>query len=1001
MNRLTLALFIAVALVRSGVAQDLVLADGGRSDYTIVLAEDASPATKYAADELQQWLLQMTGARLPILTTGALPNGLLAREIAIGDSTHPHLSALGIETDTLGVEGYVLRTVGERLVIAGSGVRGALYGVYGLLEDHLGCRWFTPKVSRIPKTPRLVLPALDERVIPRLEYREPFVADCFDGAWCARNRMNSHAASLEPRQGGKVTYEGFVHTFAELVPPAKYYHEHPEYFPLVGGRRLDGYTQLCCTNEDVVRIITAEIRARMRAHPEATVFSVSQNDTGNYCQCEPCQALASAEGAQIAPVLQLVNRVADAVADEFPGKAIDTLAYQWSRKPPKTMRPRPNVIVRLCSIECCFSHPLATCDSAANRAFRDDLVGWGKVCDRLWIWDYTTSFANYFVPFPNRSVLGPNIRFFADHHVTGIFEEDTYSTPAGELNALDGYLQAKLLWDPAYGMEKARDEFLAEVYGSAAAPIRRYLELLENEVATRNIHVQIWEGSHAAYLTDALLAEADRLWDEAEAGVSDAPDVLDRVRIARLSLDWVMIERARKPIAGAYRVEKGRYLADVDPNLRTRVERFFSGVERAGVTMLNESGLSPEAWRARVAPQLHDFEVVTMEGEGLRLEIVPALGGRIVGLRTLPGGANLVGRSAPGEPLHPNAGGYAESWQAAVHGPGWSNSFEAILERSADAQTAALTTKLVDGVRMERRITVPAHGAAFEISSKLVDERPDPPPAVMRAAFCFDLGIPDDVIALVPPMDPGGGISLALQETEARRDIALPVAQVAGGIQLVNRVTGLGILIVPAGAPIERAWLRVDAKRSTVTLEWQVSLDVSQALHQRVQIRRGAASPRAAEPDASPHRALRVVVDDDQIPVGKYGTWGWIEPDATASDGFSIHMPSTHIEWCCQWPCAPADFETDTRYEVFARIRVAKKDTAGPAFWAGIYDTVLTRDLGSIQPAIAEIADEAWHEYHLGTINPAAGQFLWCGPRGNAENVAGVWLDGFELRAVR
>ena len=72
----------------------------------------------------------------------------------------------------------------------------------------------------------------------------------------------------------------------------------------------------------------------------------------------------------MAPVLQLVNRVAEAVEKEFPDKAVETLAYQWTRQPPKTMRPRPNVIIRLCSIECCFSHPLATCDSPANRTFR-------------------------------------------------------------------------------------------------------------------------------------------------------------------------------------------------------------------------------------------------------------------------------------------------------------------------------------------------------------------------------------------------------------------------------------------------------------------------------------------------------------------------------------------------------------------------------------------------------------------------------------------------------
>ena len=160
----------------------------------------------------------------------------------------------------------------------------------------------------------------------------------------------------------------------------------------------------------------------MRAQPEATVFSVSQNDTDLHCECPRCQALARQEGSQGAPVLNLANRVAEAVEKEFPGKAVETLAYQWTRQAPKTMRPRPNVIVRLCSIECCFSHPLATCDSRENRAFRDDLRAWSKVAQRLWIWDYTTDFAHYLLPFPNQRVRRPNIRFFVANHVKGIFE---------------------------------------------------------------------------------------------------------------------------------------------------------------------------------------------------------------------------------------------------------------------------------------------------------------------------------------------------------------------------------------------------------------------------------------------------------------------------------------------------------------------------------------------------------------------------------------------------
>ena len=232
---------------------ELVLAAAGASAYRIVVADDASPSTRYAAEELQRFLEEISGAKLPIVSDATPPADA---EIVVG--ANGRLRELGIALDAkrLGREGYRLVVAGTRLVIAGGEPRGTLYGVYGLLEDHFGCRWFAPQVSRIPKRDRLVLRAIDETRVPVLEYREPYTFDCFDGDWCARNRVNSAAGRLEARHGGKVRFGSgfFVHTFDRLVPPDKYFDAHPEYFSLVNGKRLKERSQLCCTNEDVIRI---------------------------------------------------------------------------------------------------------------------------------------------------------------------------------------------------------------------------------------------------------------------------------------------------------------------------------------------------------------------------------------------------------------------------------------------------------------------------------------------------------------------------------------------------------------------------------------------------------------------------------------------------------------------------------------------------------------------------------------------------------------------------
>lgn len=555
----TLALIIcgaAFAWPTDGRAE-VALAENGRSDYRIVIAAEASPSTRYAAEELQHFLERMTGARLPLaVDTGPTHD----HEILVGTSRRLDESGIEIDLRRLGKEGYMLRTVGRRLVIAGGDPRGTLYGVYGLLEDHLGCRWFTPDIDRVPRARRLSLPQLDELRLPAFEYRETYTWESYDGNWMARNRLNGAGGrgrllerqgirppmpELDARHGGDIRFGFgfFVHTIEKLVPAERYFSAHPEYFALWEGKRDPD--QVCCTNEDVIRLCTESILRGMREQPKATVFSLSQNDNKKFCRCDRCAALAKAEGTQMAQILHLVNRAAEAAEREFPDKIVETLAYQWTRKAPASMRPRRNVVIRLCDIECCFAHPLASGCNDRNTAFVDDLRAWAKVCDRLWIWDYTTNYSHYLLPMPNKRLLDDNIRLFAANHVTGVFEQGTYDTPDSEMVALKAYLIAKFLWDPQYDEARATGEFLDAYYGAAADPIRRYLDLIHDYAQRHSVHVGIFVPPTHPHLTPHLLAQANALWDEAEACAQGTPDALDRVRRSRMSADYAIAEQAR------------------------------------------------------------------------------------------------------------------------------------------------------------------------------------------------------------------------------------------------------------------------------------------------------------------------------------------------------------------------------------------------------------------------------------------------------------------------
>jgi len=559
-------------------AEDTVtIAEDGVSRAVVVVAADASSPEKHAAAELAAFLKQVTGGEFAVVDQA----GAGGSRLLVGPGA-ARLADPAFSVDGLGEEGLVVRTVGSDLILAGGRPRGTLYAVYTFLEDQVGCRWWSSKVSTIPRKPTLKPGPLDVRYIPPLEYRESFWFDAFDGDWAVRNRCNGHSERLDASRGGKHIYEGFVHTFYALIPPDRYFKDHPEWFSEIKGRRTHDHAQLCLTNEQMRAELVKNLKQRLGANPAATIASVSQNDWFGNCECSACRAVEEEEGSPAGPLLRFVNAVAADIEAEFPHVAIDTLAYQYTRKPPARTRPRPNVIVRLCSIECSFSKPLS---DARNAAFRDDLLGWSKICDRLYVWDYTTNFAHYVLPHPNLRVLGPNIRFFVEHGVKGVFEQGAYQSHGSEMAELRAWVLARLLWDPKRDPQKLIDEFIDGYYGAAAEPVRAYVQLMHDAVDTSGDPLGCYSPPDAKFLSLKTLSEGMKLLTAAEEAAGADEALRHRVRVAQLPVLYAFIVRwdaLRKECAAA----GGAW--PVADDIRSVYERFMQTARAENVTMVAE-----------------------------------------------------------------------------------------------------------------------------------------------------------------------------------------------------------------------------------------------------------------------------------------------------------------------------------------------------------------------------------------------------------------------------
>lgn len=691
-------------------------------NYAIVVPDHPTPQESYAARELQVHLELATGEVLPIRPESSIG---ARHAIYIGRCLSARAARLRGNLAPLGLEGIRIRASGPNLALAGN-LRGVLYAVTTFLQDYVGCRWFTPDCSTWPKSGEIRIGALNRTYIPPLEYRAGDYPVLVPGAFAARLRMNGRVCRQTEAQGGIVGVNNLAHTFQFLCPPEKWFATHPEYFSLVGGKRQSGYAQLCLTNPDVLKVVVAALRKQIQENPGQTVFSVSQNDTDMHCECDRCTAVAKEEASQSGPLIRFVNAVADEIKKDYPHVVIETLAYQYTRKPPAITKPRPNVIVCLCSIECCFIHPLAT--DPYNASFVRDIVGWSKICKRLWIWDYIINYAHSICPFPNLYVLKPNIQFFIEHGVKGIYEESCYYTKGSELQELRNYIIAQTLWDPNYDTDKAIDEFCAAYYGPAGPYVRRYITLIHKETQRDpNLHVTIYTHPRA-YVTGKMIDEARALFDQAEAAVQNDPILLHRVQVARLPIMYAEITLAR---SGAWRERGDRLEQEGATDVSELADRFEKIARAEGVTMVREGGpdATLDAWLKSLPRRPARVSIQRLRNPSLQVDVLPEMGGRIWRMTLAHPQRDLLLRHGSPDAWDIGAGGYEEYSESGYRSPGWQEHYTV---RTRSERSLTLETTLSNGLRLTREIELDPAEPVVTIRSTLTNVSGAPKVACLR-----------------------------------------------------------------------------------------------------------------------------------------------------------------------------------------------------------------------------------------------------------------------------
>jgi hypothetical protein len=479
------------------------------NNTSIVIPGNAPAITEKAASELQKYIKMSIGVNLPIVTSASTPN-----QIIIGQGKFVEDLSSDINVQKLGDDGYTILTKGNKLIMAGGSKNGPLYAVYTFLDRYMGFKLFAPGVMKTPQLKNYTVPAINLTEVPDLILREVFYGPARDTLYGNWHKL-SYTTFYQP------LFKNYAHTSFQILPPSIYFKDHPEYYSLVNGKRQP--FQLDYTNKDVYRLVTGWLSSMMKKTPQFKYWTVSQEDNGNYCQCDNCKRVMDSTGTPGGPLFVFVNNI----AKDYWDKNISTLAYSFSRNPPRNMKLQPNLNIFYCAKVQPYAG-LYTTNAYAD--MQSQLDGWRKLTSNIFVWDYIINYTELQSIYPNILALKPNLDFFLKKGIKGYYAEGNYY-PDGEFAELRTYILARSLFIHSMSNNDIVNEFLTGFYGNAAPILNQYIQLTSKQLT-----------GGTDLLTKDMIVNYKNLFDKAKKSVKDNPVYLARVQKEEMNIDYSAVQ---------------------------------------------------------------------------------------------------------------------------------------------------------------------------------------------------------------------------------------------------------------------------------------------------------------------------------------------------------------------------------------------------------------------------------------------------------------------------
>ncbi len=502
----------------------------------IRIPENAAKPEVFAAEELRDALLKISGRKLEIIRSDEVPAGSGGAAILGTPDSSPairkHVELLRTGEVSATSDAVSIRAIDGNLYLAGSIPRGVLFAVYHYLQQELGVRWFWPGSDGelMPKRDRIEFSAdLNIRYASPFPYRA--MSLCVIGRepvtelWLIRNFINVNIPTVELAEKSGAIRRGGGHSVA--IYDKTVWDKHPEYYAMVDGRRDREKGFAGCWSNPGFHQYMIEKHLKEIDERKIDLFGLYPADTAYHCECENCLAIDRDPSTKW---FKYFDKLAGDLKKLRPHVEFSSIAYMYFREVPETTV-KNAAFIEYCQWELCMIHDMKNSDCLINQASRSVIERWKKV-GKTGVYGYEYDVflkSGEFMPVWKQ--VAANTRAYRDLGMMYIKTElplekklpEQRSKQSIHRKRISLYMFPQSYWNPELDEKVVFGEWCDFAYGAASPVMQRYHEAVGRAWASvENTHLYPYpfgtspNGIAHKFITPELALKVNELFCQAE-----------------------------------------------------------------------------------------------------------------------------------------------------------------------------------------------------------------------------------------------------------------------------------------------------------------------------------------------------------------------------------------------------------------------------------------------------------------------------------------------------